>query len=142
MDFPFIIGSYRKTSSFWDERRYPKTNQSEVYKFSISKKLKNENKINDEFEIMLDNLKLEEVIALKLETSSKVIGGKLFGLPLWHSLTDIVRDAVFKYALSASKNKKEAIKFLGLTFKTFCKNSLRYDIADYMGSNLFKKEEK
>ena len=35
--------------------------------YSVSNKLRKENKSHDEFEVMLNNLNLEEVIALKLE---------------------------------------------------------------------------
>ena len=35
--------------------------------YSLKKKLRRENKITDEFEVMLNSLSLEEVIGLKLE---------------------------------------------------------------------------
>ena len=45
--------------------------------YSISNKLKKENKSHDEFEVMLNNLTLEEIIALKLELAAKSVGGYL-----------------------------------------------------------------
>ena len=39
--------------------------------YSIINKLRKDKKSNDEFEIMLNNLSLEEVVALKLELSSR-----------------------------------------------------------------------
>jgi hypothetical protein len=82
--------------------------------YSVSNKLRKEQKSNDEFEVMLNNLSLEEVIALKLELASKSAGGYLYGIPMWRSLKYIVEDAVLKYALSATRTKREAARFLGL----------------------------
>ena len=58
--------------------------------YSLSRKLRRESKSNDQFEVMLSQLTLEEVIGLKLELASKVLGGKLFGLPVWSSMHSIV----------------------------------------------------
>ena len=44
--------------------------------YSISKKLQKDKKISDEFEIMINSLTLEEVIALKLELSTRSLRGK------------------------------------------------------------------
>ena len=47
--------------------------KTDVKYFSISKKLKRERRITEEFEVMLNNLSLEEIIALKLELASKIL---------------------------------------------------------------------
>ena len=80
---------------------------------------------------MLNSLSLEEVIGLKLELACKAAGGKLFGLPLWHSLNDITKEAVFKYSLSATRTKKEAASFLGISMKTFHKLQKKFNTEDY-----------
>ena len=72
-------------------------------------------------EVKLNNLSLEELIALKLELSSNEVGGALYGLPLWQSLPDIVRDGLLRYALSATRTKGEAMRLLGLTSKDYKK---------------------
>jgi len=82
--------------------------------YSVSKKLRREYRSNDEFEIMLNNLSLEEIIALKLELASKSAGGYLYGLPIWRSLRYVSEDAVLKYALSATRTRVEAMRFLGM----------------------------
>ena len=83
--------------------------------YSLSNKLKKEGKSSEEFEILFNNLSLEEVIGLKLELASKFgLRGKLYGLPIWYSLRTIVKDAVLKYAVSATRSKREAARFLGL----------------------------
>tara|TARA_R110000751_G_scaffold255013_1_gene354515 strand:+ start:1312 stop:1650 length:339 start_codon:yes stop_codon:yes gene_type:complete len=82
--------------------------------YSMSNKLKKERRSNDEFEIMLSSLTLEEVIALKLELSTKPVSNRMYGFPIWNSLHTIVQDAVFKYAFSATRTQAEAMRFLGL----------------------------
>ena len=64
--------------------------------YSISNKLRKENKSHDEFEVMLNNLTLEEIIGLKLELAAKAVGGMLFGIPIWYTMQDITKDAVLK----------------------------------------------
>jgi len=99
--------------------------------YSISKKLVKEHKSNEEFEVMLNNLSLEEVIALKLELASKSAGGSLYGIPLWRSLKYIVEDAVLKYAFSACRTRKEVARFLGLRSIEMRKISRRYEPDSY-----------
>ena len=83
--------------------------------YSLSNKLRKEGKTSEEFEILFNNLSLEEVIGLKLELASKFgLRGKMYGLPIWYSLRTIVKDAVLKYAVSATRSKREAARFLGL----------------------------
>ena len=76
---------------------------------------------------MFNSLSLEEVIGLKLELAAKAAGGKLYGIPLWYSLSDITKDAVFKYALSACQTKKEAALFLGIDMQTFHKLQKKFE---------------
>jgi len=99
--------------------------------YSISRKLQREHKSSDEFEIMLNNLSLEEVIALKLELSSKVVGNCLYGFPLWESLSLITKDAVLKYGVSATRTQTEAARFLGLNKDRLSKLIKKFDIDNY-----------
>ena len=82
--------------------------------YSIINKLRKDKKSTDEFEIMLNNLSLEEVIALKLELSSRYFSKRMYGIPLWSNLINVVQDAVLKYALSATRTQAEAMRMLGL----------------------------
>tara|TARA_Y100000310_G_scaffold338739_1_gene429296 strand:- start:240 stop:563 length:324 start_codon:yes stop_codon:yes gene_type:complete len=103
--------------------------QSKIVKsYSISRKLQQEKKSSDEFEVMLNQLTLEELIALKLELAAKAIKGKIHGIPLWKKMPEIAKDAVFKYAVSTTKTKAEAARFLGLNISTFNQLSKRYHI--------------
>ena len=99
--------------------------------YSLSKKLRQEKKSNDEFEIMLASLSLEEVIGLKLELSTKPVNNRLYGLPIWFNLTDIVRDAIFKYAYSATRTQVEAMRFLGRRPDKFQKLKKKYNPISY-----------
>jgi len=100
-------------------------------KHSLIRKLRQEGRINESFEIVLANLTLEEVIGLKLELSSQPIGNRLYGLPLWYAMPYIVKDALLKYAYSATKTKGEAMRFLGLEPKDFYKLSKKFEIESY-----------
>jgi len=104
--------------------------------YSISNKLRKNGKTSEEFEMIFNGLSLEEVIALKLELASKSsFNGKLYGLPLWYSIPSIVKDAMLKYALSATRSKREAARFLGLN-----EFSLKMLIKKYKVDNYFEKK--
>ena len=103
----------------WKKRKRIHKGKNDSY--SVVRKLRNENKSDDTFEVKVNNLSLEELIALKLELSSNDVGGTLFGLPLWTSMPDIVRDRLLRYALSATRTKGEAMRLLGLTSKDYKK---------------------
>ena len=107
--------------------------------YSMSSKLKKERRSNDEFEIMLSSLTLEEVIALKLELSTKPVSNRLYGIPLWSSLQNIVQDAVFKYAFSATRTQAEAMRFLGLKEQSFHILRKKFGIDEYF---VEKKEKR
>ena len=112
-----------------------KKNEGRNKYYSISNKLKKDGKSSEEFEILFNALSLEEVIALKLELASKsAFKGKLYGLPLWYSVPSIVKDAMLKYALSATKSKREAARFLGLN-----EFGLKMLIKKYKVDNYFEK---
>tara|TARA_R110002074_G_scaffold150597_1_gene303914 strand:- start:660 stop:1016 length:357 start_codon:yes stop_codon:yes gene_type:complete len=104
-------------------------------RYSLLKKLREEKKSTEEFEIMLNNLSLEEIIGLKLELASKVFGGKSYGLPIWQSMKEIVQDAVLKYTLSACKSKREAARFLGLRHQNFNKLIKKYETETFFEDN-------
>ena len=108
--------------------------------YSLSKKLRRESKSNDEFEIMIGQLTLEELIGLKLELASKTLGGRLFGLPVWHSLHSIVQDAVLKWVFSASRTQGEAMRFLGMQKSNFVNLVKKYKIDDYFSEINVDKE--
>tara|TARA_R110002124_G_scaffold116400_9_gene272855 strand:+ start:3625 stop:4002 length:378 start_codon:yes stop_codon:yes gene_type:complete len=99
--------------------------------YSIVNKLRKERKSTDEFEIMLNSLSLEEVIALKLELSSRSLSNRMYGVPLWKNLLYIVQDAVLKYALSATRTQAEAMRMLGLNESYMHDLKKKYKTEDY-----------
>ncbi len=108
------------------------SNKLNVENFSLSKKLREENKSNDLFEIMIGNLTLEELIALKLEMTYKNNKTPLYGIPLFRVLHSIVQDAVFKFAISITPSKYKARMFLGLDGKQFYEYIKKYNTEEYI----------
>ena len=114
-----------------NEKKIPKRLRGKNYYQSISKKLLKEKKINNEFEFMLASLKLEELIALKLELAARNVKGKLFGFPIWNTTNLIIKDSLIKFALSATNSHKEPANLLGITpldLKRFIK---KYQVNEY-----------
>tara|TARA_Y100000310_G_scaffold226562_1_gene228696 strand:+ start:3691 stop:4074 length:384 start_codon:yes stop_codon:yes gene_type:complete len=101
---------------------------------SLSNKLKQENKITEEFEIMLASLTLEEIIALKLELASKAVNGHLYGLPLWGSLPNIAKDAILKYLTSACKSQADVARALGINKIRLNEIYKKFRVKDYFNN--------
>jgi len=90
---------------------------------SFSDKLRKEKKSNEAFEIMLSALTLEEIVGLKLECSSRLTNGKLYGFNLWSNIVDITKEALYNAVISVTSTNKEACRILGINEQTF--NSLK-----------------
>ena len=103
--------------------------------YSIANKLRRERRSSEEFEIMISGLSLEEVIALKLELASKPVNSRLYGINIWSALPNIARDAAFKFAYSATRSHKEAMRFLGMSPLYFKKFKWKYDPISYFTEN-------
>lgn len=87
-------------------------------KYSIIKNLKEENLIDDRFLVRISNLPLEDIIAIKLESLSHKINGKMYGLSLARSIKKITQEALIKYARSVCSSNQEAAMFLGIDIMT------------------------
>jgi len=99
--------------------------------YSVTRKLRADGKSNDQFEVMVDAISLEELIALKLDLAVKSTGGKMYGFPLWYSIPEICRAAVLKYVLSASRTKMEAARFLGVNKEYLYRLLKKYDTETF-----------
>jgi|TARA_Y100000310_G_scaffold79089_1_gene75780 hypothetical protein len=86
---------------------------------SFSNKLRSHGKSNEAFEVMLSALTLEEIIGLKLECSSRLTGGKLYGFNLWSNVVDITKEALYNAIISVASTNKEACRILGINEQTF-----------------------
>jgi transcriptional regulator of acetoin/glycerol metabolism len=115
----------------WEKKRPRYHDKDRDEHYSISNKLKSENKTTDEFEIMLCSLTLEDIIALRLELAAKSVHGKLYGFKLWHSVPDIAKEALLKYAYSAARTKNEAAAFLGIGKTDFRKLIKKFNIKSF-----------
>tara|TARA_Y100000034_G_C6743721_1_gene330177 strand:+ start:183 stop:578 length:396 start_codon:yes stop_codon:yes gene_type:complete len=119
----------------WKKKRNNYWTSGKNRYFSLSRKLRRQKKSSDEFEIMFNRLTLEEVIGLKLELASKSAGSALYGLPLLHSLKDVVKEAIIVYAVSATRTYGEAARFLGINVA-----QLRYFRRKYKIDELFEEK--
>jgi len=119
------------------ERKLTSRRKKSTKNHSIITQLRKKGKSTEEFEVMLNNLTLEEAIGLKLELANRAAGGYLYGMPIWQAIPDLVRDAVLKFAATAAKTKGEAARFLGISQQEMEKFNRRYKI-DYF----FKKDER
>ena len=99
--------------------------------YSIIRKLRKEGKLPEEMEIFVANLSLEDLIALKLEISSRPVSGKLFGIPIWKSIPFIVRDAVLKTAISVCKTKVDAANLIGMDVDKMDNLLKKYNTIDF-----------
>ena len=106
-------------------------------KYSIINKLKSEKKITDSTLNNINNISLEDLIAIKLELSTRFLYGKFYGLPIWRLTRHAVTDALLKTALSIARTKKEAARFLGVDYMEFNRYIKKYNTISF-----FEKEEK
>lgn len=108
---------------------WTKKNSPRKYGKSIIKKLREENRSSEEFEIFISQLSLEELLNLKLELSARLFANnKFYGFPLWHSMPDIMKDALINFALYATSSQREASRFLGITIKSLKQNIGKFKI--------------
>ena len=84
------------------------------YNYSLRKKLKREKKTSDDFEVMLHNLTIEEILGLKLELAASHINNKLYNFPIYRSIRYIVKEACLHFALSSTRSFGDAASFLGM----------------------------
>lgn len=105
--------------------------QGKYEHYSLSKKLKRDGKISEQFEIMLSSLTMEEILGLKLELAIKAAGAPLFGLPIYKSLKDVAKAALLMYAASATRTDREAAALLGIDRMEYSQSVKKYKIINY-----------
>ena len=103
--------------------------------YSFIHVLRQNKRINESFLNTLSSLSLEEVIALKLELSIKMINNKLYNFPLWSAMPNITRDALLRYAMSACQSKRDMARFLGIPT-----NKINELLRKYNTEKLFNNE--
>ena len=95
---------------------------------SFSQSLRDRGKSNEAFEVMLSALTLEELIGLKLECSSRLTNGKLYGFNLWSNSVALVKEALFNSVISVASTNKEATRILGISDDTLKTLKKKYKI--------------
>ena len=98
---------------------------------SIIQKFKDQNKINDETLVILNTFTIEDLLAIKLELSANNISNRLYGLDIWKKSDYIIKDAILKFAVSTTKSKKDAARFLGVSYSEFNSLYKRYQLEDF-----------
>ena len=105
--------------------------KSKIINKSIVNKLTHEGVISQDLLVLINNLTLEDLIAIKLELSCALVKNKLYGIDFWSNSCYIIREALLKFAISVSKSKKDAARFLGLDLREFNTQYKKYDIESY-----------
>jgi len=111
------------------------------YHYSLRKKLHREKRTSDDFEAMLHNLTLEEVIGLKLELAASHINNKLYNFPVYRSIRYIVKEACLHFALSSTRTFGDAASFLGIKEGELKKqiSQFRIDLTEMTYDNDFEE---
>ena len=116
----------------WKNKK-KKNTVTKYSKYSIINKLKSEKKISDSTLNNINNISLEDLIAIKLELSTRFLYGKFYGLPIWRLTRHAVTDALLKTALSIARTKKEAARFLGVDYMEFNRYIKKYNTVSFFG---------
>tara|TARA_B100000085_G_scaffold185716_1_gene169736 strand:+ start:3465 stop:3791 length:327 start_codon:yes stop_codon:yes gene_type:complete len=103
------------------------SNKNTITNLSVSNKLN----LDDKTLIAINSLSLEDLIALKLELSSKNLKNRLYGFDIWRRIPYIVKDSLLKYSISASKTKKDGARLLGLTYVEYMKHIRDFETNKY-----------
>ena len=102
--------------------------------FDYKKHLLEQKKINKEFLNRIKLLTIEEVLYLKLDSIATSLKGKLFGFPIYKLLPDICKEAIILYALTSTKNKREAANILNINirrnYRSGSRNSINNQIIE------------
>ncbi|QDP51421.1 MAG: hypothetical protein GOVbin630_119 [Prokaryotic dsDNA virus sp.] len=113
----------------WKKKK--KKSLSKYNTISIINKLLSNNTLSKSTLNNIDNISLEDLIAIKLELSTRYTCGKYYGMPLWKITRHTVVDALLKTGLSIATTKKEAARFLGLDYMDFNRYIKKYKIEEY-----------
>ena len=103
---------------------------------SIIKLLKDKKLINDNLLVCINNLSIEDLIAIKLETSANNINNRLYGFDIWRNSGYIIKEALLKFAISTTNSKKDAARFLGLTYSEFKRVVITYKVKDFFAGDI------
>ena len=98
---------------------------------SVILALKAKNLIDDSLLVCINSLTLEDLISIKLELSANHINNRPYGFDIWRKSGYIIKEALLKFALSTTNSKKDAARFLGLTYSEFKKAIKQYKVTKF-----------
>jgi len=87
--------------------------------------------LQDDLLTQINKLSLEDLIAVKLELSSRNINNRLYGFDIWRKSNYIIKEAILKFALSTTNSKKSAARFLNLTYIEFRRVVKDYKVKEW-----------
>lgn len=122
------LGSAEKDSMLFNNSLRGSKYKTQNENFDYKKHLLEQKKINKEFLNRIKLLTIEEVLYLKLDSIATSLKGKLFGFPIYKLLPDICKEAIILYALTSTKNKREAANILNINIQGLNSKIKKYNI--------------
>ena len=98
---------------------------------SVIFKLTNEGYLDNTVLVNINNITLEDLIAIKLELSAKHLNNRPYGFDMWRKSRYIIKEAFLKFAISTTNSKKAAARFLGINYIEFKKALKDFKIESY-----------
>jgi len=92
--------------------------------------------LQDDLLVNINKLSLEDLIAVKLEMSANNVNNRLYGFDLWRQSNNIIKEALLKFAISTTNSKKDASRFLGLTYLEFNRVLKAFKVKDYFSEDI------
>ena len=92
--------------------------------------------LQDDLLVNINKLSLEDLIAVKLELSANNINNRLYGFDLWRQSNKIIKEALLKFAISTTNSKKDAARFLGLTYTEFSRVLKLFEVKEYFTEDI------
>ena len=92
--------------------------------------------LQDDLLVNINKLSLEDLIAVKLELSANNINNRLYGFDLWRQSNNIIKEALLKFAMSTTNSKKDAARFLGLTYTEFGRVLKKFKVKEYFTEDI------
>ncbi|MGI9312708.1 MAG: hypothetical protein ACR2O9_04135 [Alphaproteobacteria bacterium] len=86
--------------------------------------------LSNELLVLISNMTLEDLIAIKIELSSSHLKNRLFGLDIWKKIDYITKEALMRVAISCTKSNSEAARFLGITLSDYRLNLQKFNMYE------------
>lgn len=84
--------------------------------------------LSNELLVLISNLTLEDLIAIKIELSANHLKNRLYGLDIWKKMDYITKEALLRVSVSCTTSYSEGARFLGITLDNYRKNLDKFDV--------------